>query len=114
MDVRLTPAGLPSAPAGVIVLNVVGPGPSGLRVLSNARKVCEDLLYEDQGITHIASDAYSPPVAEAPDLVKRGFLVIPPGRMFSTLTRVAVPPNWASSVWRSSDGEISHQMRRIR
>jgi hypothetical protein len=80
----------------------------------NARKVCEDLLYEDQGITHIASDAYSPSLVEAPDLVKRGFLVIPPGRMFSRVSHVAVPFTWASAIGPSSDGGIGHQMRRIR
>jgi hypothetical protein len=49
MDVRLTPAGLPSAPAGVSSPMLVGAwAPGSLRVLSKARMVCENLLYEDQ------------------------------------------------------------------
>jgi hypothetical protein len=49
MDVRLTPAGLPSAPAGVSssMLGALGPGESSCP-FEGIRRVCEDLLYEDQ------------------------------------------------------------------
>jgi len=46
MDMRVTPAGLPAAPAGETLLRSVRHGSSGLARM--VRKVCENLLYEDQ------------------------------------------------------------------
>jgi hypothetical protein len=50
------PAGLPSAPAGCHFTLWAG---FAFVLFSGGSKVCDNFLYEDQGLTHIRSDAYS-------------------------------------------------------
>jgi hypothetical protein len=76
--------------------------------------VCEDLLYEDQALPHIAMDAYSPSSTNVA-LIRPDLQWFPASltRVFAIMACSTVVSTTASTGDVASDDDISHRMCRI-